>query len=683
MGNRFLTLSLKLRAYRLHFMNLTKFSIFVFSLISVPFTFAQPYVWPTDASRVLSGTFAEYRPGHLHAGIDIKTWGQEGYRIFAIDSGSVVRLTVSPYDGGKGIMLRLNNGWRTVNYHLSRFTDDMEKRVRAEQIRQGKYRVQLDFPPGRFPVAGGEIIGYSGKTGVGYPHVHFEVVDENETVFNPLRLFSIEDSRPPDIVRISLRPMQAESHVDGDWQPKIYTPVRTGSGSYVLEDTIDCRGDVGFAYDAFDQPEGMTNQNAIYEARLFINDSLLFSSRYDHFLYDDWQYIDLDWDHQLMRRSRGQFRKLYVEEENPLPFYQTGSSQRGLVSIDSGKALSSFKIEIGDFNGNVSVLTGALRHCSIKDQAFDKDSFSIEDSAPIPIIHYDFFEEYVRFEIKSSMQPTDLMLVVNEWHRIQIPLHPIDFRTWTGILPLRPLLAGNWVILAGFDHSSNPVELASFTVHFTDNGVEDVLASDDGTFEIELKKNTLFRPFRGSLETSFQEIGGLGNQKLYSVRSSDFPLKNRAEIRIHPDSNSIPVQKMGIYSLNKNRLRWLNRRSENGWLAATVRSIGSYVALADTVRPVIHRIRPADQAIVNGPLREIKCWFSDSLSGISGEENYKLLLDGRPLIVAYDYEEESGTAALDNPPDPGYHRIQAIIRDRAGNIRKQESAFFVRDKAIE
>lgn len=39
---------------------------------------------PLDIPLILSGTFGELRPNHFHAGIDFKTQGQSGLKIYAI-----------------------------------------------------------------------------------------------------------------------------------------------------------------------------------------------------------------------------------------------------------------------------------------------------------------------------------------------------------------------------------------------------------------------------------------------------------------------------------------------------------------------------------------------------------------------------------------------------------------------
>jgi len=49
------------------------------------------FVAPMHIPLILAGNFAELRSNHFHTGLDIKTKGSEGYRIYAIDSGYVSR----------------------------------------------------------------------------------------------------------------------------------------------------------------------------------------------------------------------------------------------------------------------------------------------------------------------------------------------------------------------------------------------------------------------------------------------------------------------------------------------------------------------------------------------------------------------------------------------------------------
>ncbi len=80
------------------------------------------YAWPTDAGRVMTSSLGEYRSGHFHMGLDFKTWGREGYRVFAIEDGWISRIKTSPFGYGKALYLQLDDGRLVVYAHLSRFT---------------------------------------------------------------------------------------------------------------------------------------------------------------------------------------------------------------------------------------------------------------------------------------------------------------------------------------------------------------------------------------------------------------------------------------------------------------------------------------------------------------------------------------------------------------------------------
>ena len=112
---------------------------------------AQNYLWPTKASTALTSTFAEFRPGHFHSGIDIKTWNRSGYRVYAISNGYISRIRVSRFGYGKVIYHKLNDGNTAVYAHLDRFSKDLNDVARGLQEESGKYRVDKYFLPEEFP----------------------------------------------------------------------------------------------------------------------------------------------------------------------------------------------------------------------------------------------------------------------------------------------------------------------------------------------------------------------------------------------------------------------------------------------------------------------------------------------------------------------------------------------------
>ncbi len=79
------------------------------------------YLWPTEASPYLTSTFAETRSAHFHAALDIKTWGQRGYEVYATRDGVVDRIAIGPRGYGKVVYLKHNDGSYSVYAHLLSF----------------------------------------------------------------------------------------------------------------------------------------------------------------------------------------------------------------------------------------------------------------------------------------------------------------------------------------------------------------------------------------------------------------------------------------------------------------------------------------------------------------------------------------------------------------------------------
>ena len=67
------------------------------NLVSFGQEHPQDFHPPLKIPLVLSGTFGELRNNHFHAGIDIKTKGQSGLKVYAIADGYVSRIKVSPW----------------------------------------------------------------------------------------------------------------------------------------------------------------------------------------------------------------------------------------------------------------------------------------------------------------------------------------------------------------------------------------------------------------------------------------------------------------------------------------------------------------------------------------------------------------------------------------------------------
>ncbi len=361
----------------------------VAALSAQEFTTEGEYLWPTDASRYLTSTFGEYRPRRFHTGIDVKTWGKTGYKCFAVRSGYVWRVSVSPYGYGKAVYLKLDTGEIAVYAHLSGFNEEIQSQVEREQLRTGRYRINMYLKPDLLPVAQGDVIAYTGQTGIGAPHLHFEIRDAANRPTNPLlKGYKLPDSVSPIATKVSFSPLDAQSEVNSDYQPVIVAPRWVKPGHYEIDEAISVWGKVGIAVASYDKSLNTSNRYGIYSLKLFVDDKLHFAYQYDRLSFETNAMVELERDYRLSRRNLGRFYKLYKDERNRKSYYQPNRPWAGVLQSVSLTALPSliakpgsrapanpqqveterllpgthaFRLEIADFFANTTTIAGEVQ----------------------------------------------------------------------------------------------------------------------------------------------------------------------------------------------------------------------------------------------------------------------------------------------------------------------------------
>ena len=94
----------------------------------------QNYQWPTIGSQSISSNFGEFRDGGYHMGIDIKTLGETGWPVYAVEDGYISRM-VSNFSGyGKGLYLTLKDGNVAVYAHLEEFAFRLLTHMQFENL---------------------------------------------------------------------------------------------------------------------------------------------------------------------------------------------------------------------------------------------------------------------------------------------------------------------------------------------------------------------------------------------------------------------------------------------------------------------------------------------------------------------------------------------------------------------
>jgi len=326
-------------------------------LILIPAVYAQNYLWPTNASRYMSSSFCEFRVGHYHSAIDIKTWLQEGYKCFAIEDGEISLIRVSPFGYGKVLYLHLKDGNTAVYAHLQRFSPEIEARIRKKQLANKKY--SISWSQTGISVKKGDIIAYTGRTGIGVPHLHFEIRNSRGKPVNPLAFYDdVKDNLSPILQQLAVIPLDREATVNNNYLPQIFDLTQIKSGKYRVNELIRIKGRIGLAIRGFDRANDVGNKYGFHKTQLQLNQKTIFEMTYDELDFTTTEHIFTEIHYPLWATLKARFHKLYVEPFNPLSFYTRFPDTDGSISI--GDSILNFQIDIQDFHGNHSTVEGKL-----------------------------------------------------------------------------------------------------------------------------------------------------------------------------------------------------------------------------------------------------------------------------------------------------------------------------------
>ncbi len=219
----------------------------------------------------LTSSFGEYREGHLHRGVDFSTSGKTGWFVVAVESGFVIGLQKQRRGYGKSILLLHPGGWKSFYAHLESFSENLEH-LWSQQ--SGARYGSLVIPPQFLPVRAGEIIGKTGESGAGLPHLHFETLFTNDWALNPLlflpaELFE-EKSVQLQLLRITFVPLQEGSKINGNALPQTF-PLKFTGKDYVLPDAVTIEGKVGVELEGFEEWK-LSRRSFLYIQLLRLND---------------------------------------------------------------------------------------------------------------------------------------------------------------------------------------------------------------------------------------------------------------------------------------------------------------------------------------------------------------------------------------------------------------------------
>ena len=320
------------------------------------------YDFPVELPVYLSGSFAELRPNHFHSGIDIKTRGKTGYKIFSLEDGYIQRIQITLGGNGKALYIKHDNGQSSVYAHLEKFSPRIEKIVKEIQYSEKKFEIRLFPKKNQYRIKKKELIGFSGNTGRSTgPHLHYEIRDKKDYPINPLtfKKEKLEDTIPPIIKSLFYK--QLYKNNEGLFEdPKVgfkklnFKKIK----EKYISDTLKVSAIIGFGIDAFDKMNFTNNVMGINKIETYLDNNKIFNMDFNKFSFNEWRHINTFIDYATYKKNKLTIQKLFTTYYNPLEMYDRslGDGSMDLTKLESLNSNNShiYKILLYDFNRNIT-----------------------------------------------------------------------------------------------------------------------------------------------------------------------------------------------------------------------------------------------------------------------------------------------------------------------------------------
>lgn len=611
---------------------------------------------PTPAPLPVTSSFGEYRQGHYHGGLDFSTGGREGVPVQAPQDGFVFRLRTSGVGYGRVVYFRQEDG-RTVLYaHLSRFDPRIQALVESVQDRERRYEVDFRPEPGTVTYRAGEILGYSGQSGAGPPHLHAEMrVGEDAAVaVNPLgQGWSVADTVAPRITRLCLEPAVPGALVNGGVDPLVIPAAPSPS-------PVEVSGPFRLWAECGDRAVPGSHRLAPRVVRAYLDASLECEVRLDRF---HWNWArEVEWTFDNARARADDERWITLE---PAP----GSRQevargdpRWTHALSPGRY--RLRVEAEDGNGNRTAVAvplvaatggGVLRSPRIERTELASRGAFLEVRVPGPAA-------------------ADVLAETEDGTRAH--WMPLPAPGGTVFQLGEPSAPGPWRIILRREDADSVLGRALYVPE--EAGSPGMDGAAPGRFEaggcvLSIGPASTYGPLWITIRTEAEVPAGPLFPELEPVGGClrlgpwAWPLRERIGITMaFPDGGS--RRGVGVFSRSKRGWSFEGADTTGRGVGADLASLEDVALFRDGTPPAVRIEPPAAGA------RTVTARILDGGVGVTWRD-IAMTLDGRALVAEWDPEGERLTGHLRRTLDPGKHTVVVLAADRVGNRTVERLAF--------
>lgn len=624
---------------------------------------------PLEPPLVVSGGFGEYRIGHFHAGFDLSTNRRVGKPVHAPESGWVERVRCSGVGYGRSVYLRAADGRTFQLGHLDAFAPAIDAYVRQAQAINGQYEQDLWPQPNEMRVRAGDVVAWSGESGAGGPHLHFEI-RRGDVAYHPQRAgLVVADRNPPSIPRLTLEPLDDSSAVRG-----VSGPITIPLGPQA--DTVRAIGRLRVIVDARDGLWNGVDRMAPWSA------GITWRGRTTECRFDSVSWAtdmpEGDYVHDAGRVTGGKglvlwapagYRPRFLRSDAPL------AEEAGTLRLAPGDAPETLAVFARDLGGNevrrAIVLSPGAAPPPARPPFWKGDSSWAEvpgDFASLP-------GGRVRWSLPAGVAPQGIELQIGTTSRRATRAG----EEWCATFPYPGLRRGRAVRV--------PLAIRGKSGSRLDSGGMVTGAGLDvsDSLELSLDGNRLFLPagavFEGGFVFAARSRGGRPARGLervpgaWSVEPSTMPLRLPARVTLTVPAGE-RLDRVGLCRLDADGWSWVGaqRDSVRRTVTAETGRLGTFALFRDTTAPRVALQRAPKSAATKPYSRwALEAAVTEEGSGVDARGSW-LEVDGARVPTEWDPEAGRLRWRPARPPRRGAHQVLVVAADRAGNVAKTRGA---------